>query len=93
MPAKKKYLTKSPIERFFKITAGFIGGYFVMISFHHLFSYFFEPKYVVITAAFTGYILWAVLLLLAFLAERAWKIWLVYALLTLIFSLPILLKL
>jgi hypothetical protein len=93
MPAKKKYLTKSPLQRFLKITAGFIGGYFVMISFHHLLGYVVEPKYVVITAAFTGYILWAVLLLFAFLAERAWKVWLVYILLTLIFSLPILLKL
>jgi hypothetical protein len=93
MPAKKKYLTKSPLQRFLKITAGFIGGYFVMISFHQLLGYVVEPKYVVITAAFTGYILWAVLLLLAFLAERAWKVWLVYVLLTLIFSLPILLKL
>ena len=93
MPAKKKYLTKSPFERFLKITAGFIGGYCVMISFHQLFGYVVEPKYVVITAAFTGYILWAVLLLLAFLAESAWKVWLSYALLTLLFSLPILLKL
>lgn len=93
MPANKKYLTKSPFERFLKITAGFIGGYCVMISFHHLFGYIFEPKYVVITAAITGYILWAVLLLLAFLAEKAWKIWLWYILLTVLFSLPILLKL
>lgn len=63
-----------------------------MISFHQLLGYVVEPKYMVITAAFTGYILWAVLLLLAFLAERAWKVWLIYVLLTLIFSLPILLN-
>ncbi len=93
MPANKKYLTKSHFERFLKITAGFIGGYAVMISFHHLFGYVFEPKHVVITAAITGYILWAVLLLMAFLAERAWKIWLLYIVLTLLFSIPVLLKL
>lgn len=93
MPANKKHLTKSPVERFLKITAGFIGGYCVMISFHQLFAYFFQPKHVVITAAVTGYILWAVLLLLAFLAEKAWKVWLCYILLTVLFSLPILLKL
>lgn len=93
MPANKKYLTKSPFQRFLKITAGFLGGYLVMISFHQLLGYIFEPKNVVITAAFTGYILWAVLLLLAFLARSAWKIWLYYLILTGIFAIPFLLKL
>lgn len=93
MPANKKYLTKSPFQRFLKITAGFFGGYCVMISFHQLFGYFFEPKLVIMTAAFTGCILWAVLLLVAFLVEKAWKVWLLYIALTVLFSLPILLKL
>jgi len=93
MPANKKYLTKSPFQRFLKITAGFFGGYFVMISFHNLLGYIFEPKNIIITAAFTGYILWAILLLLAFLAKSAWKIWLYYLLLTGVFALPFLLKL
>jgi hypothetical protein len=93
MPANKKYLTKSPFQKFLKITAGFIGGYTVMITFHHLLGYIFEPKNVIITAAFTGYILWAVLLLLAFLAKSGWKIWMYYILLTAIFATPFLLKL
>lgn len=93
MPANKKYLTKSPFQKFLKITAGFIGGYCVMITFHHLLGYIFEPKNVVITAAFTGYLLWAVLLLAAFLAKSAWKVWLFYIFLTAIFSIPFLLKL
>jgi len=93
MPANKKYLTKSPFERFLKIAAGFIGGYCIMISFHHLFGYFFAPGYVVITAEITGYLLWVIILLVAFLAEKAWKIWLLYILLTVLFSSPILLNL
>lgn len=93
MPANKKYLTKSPLQRILKISAGFIGGYCVMITFHYLLGYIFEPKNVIITAAFTGYILWAVLLLLAFLAKSGWKIWLYYILLTAIFATPFLLKL
>jgi hypothetical protein len=32
MPANKKYLTQSPFQKFLKITAGFIGGYTVMIT-------------------------------------------------------------
>jgi hypothetical protein len=43
---------------------------------------------VVVTSFFTGYILWAVLLLLAFLTKDAWKVWLTYIGLTLLFSLP-----
>ncbi|MET1053788.1 MAG: hypothetical protein ABWY16_00630 [Pedobacter sp.] len=93
MPANKKYLTKSPFERFLKITAGFIGGYCVMISFHHLFGYFFAARYVVITAEITGYLLWATLLLVAFLVDKAWKVWLIYILLTVLFSSPIILNL
>lgn len=93
MPANKKYLTKSPLQKILKISAGFIGGYCVMITFHYLLGYIFEPKNVIITAAFTGYILWAVLLLLAFLAKSGWKIWLYYILLTAIFATPFLLKL
>ncbi len=92
MPANKKYLS-SPFQRFLKITAGFIGGYAVMLSFHILLTFIFEKKNVVITAAFTGYILWAVLLLFAFLAKSGWKIWGLYILLTLLFALPYLLKL
>jgi hypothetical protein len=89
MPANKKYLTKSPFQKFLKITAGFIGGYCVMISFHCLLCCVFEPKNVMITAAFTGYILWAVLMLVAFLAKSAWKIWLCYITLTAIFYIPL----
>ena len=83
MPANKKYLS-TPFQRFLKITAGFIGGYVVMISFHVLVTHIFEKKDVVATACFTGYLLWAVLLLLAFLAKSGWKIWGLYLLLSLI---------
>ena len=92
MPANKKYLS-SPFQRFLKITAGFIGGYAVMLSFHIMLTFIFEKKNVVITAAFTGYILWAVLLLFAFLARNGWKVWGLYILLTFAFALPYLLKL
>ena len=92
MPANKKYLS-SPFQRFLKTTAGFIGGYAVMLSFHIMLTLIFEKKNVIITAAFTGYILWALLLLFAFLAKNGWKVWGLYVLLTLAFALPYLLKL
>ncbi|WP_343562331.1 hypothetical protein [Sphingobacterium sp.] len=91
MPANKKYLS-SPFQRFLKITAGFIGGYVVMLSFHVLLTSFFEKKDVVMTAGISGYLLWAVLMLLAFLSKNGWKIWGIYLLLAAVFSLPYLLK-
>ncbi|MDF2516244.1 MAG: hypothetical protein K0R59_1540 [Sphingobacterium sp.] len=91
MPANKKYLS-SPFQRFLKITAGFIGGYVVMLSFHVLLTSFFDKKDVVMTAGISGYLLWAVLMLLAFLSKSGWKIWGIYILLAAVFSLPYLLK-
>lgn len=91
MPANKKYLS-SPFQRFLKITAGFIGGYLVMFTFHLLMTLIFENRNVIVTAGFTGYILWAVLLLLAFLAKNGWKVWGVYLLLAFVCYLPFLIR-
>lgn len=88
MPANKKYLTRSPWLRLAKILAGVVGGYAVMFSFHMLLAKVFPQENVIATSFFTGYILWAILLLVAFLAKNVWKIWAVYAALTLLFSLP-----
>ena len=92
MPANKKHLTKSPFQRFMKITAGFVGGYAVMISAHLALASVFSKDAVVATAFFSGYILWAILLLCAFLARSWWKIWLIYLAITAICSLPYLLN-
>lgn len=86
MPANKKYLTKSPWLRLAKILVGTIGGYAVMFSMHLLISKVFPQKDVIVTSFITGYILWAILLLLAFLAKNIWKIFTIYLVLTLVFS-------
>ncbi|MGJ1268045.1 hypothetical protein ACR78F_06640 [Sphingobacterium spiritivorum] len=92
MPANKKYLTKSPWLRLSKILAGFAGGYVVMLSFHLCLMYIFPQENVIITSFITGYILWAFLLLWAFVADNIWKVWLTYIALSLLFSIPYLLK-
>lgn len=91
MPANKKYLTKSPLRRWLKITAGFFGGYAVTISFFLMLSCFFDRQDILVTAVFAGSILWAGLLVLAFLTKSGWKIWLVYLSIALLFTLPYLL--
>jgi hypothetical protein len=88
MPANKKYLTTSGWLRFSKIMAGFGGGYAVMLSLHLLLTLVFPRQNVLATAFFTGYILWAFLLLWAFVARSVLRVWLIYAGLTLLFALP-----
>jgi hypothetical protein len=88
MPANKKYLTTSGWLRLAKITAGFFGGYAVMLSLHLLLTLVFPRQNVLATAFFTGYILWAFLLLWAFIARNVWQVWLTYLGLTLLFAVP-----
>jgi hypothetical protein len=88
MPANPKYLTKSPWLRLVKILVGFGSGYAVMLSLHLLLMRVFPPQNVVATAFITGYVLWALLLLWAFVARNVWRVGATYLGLTLLFSLP-----
>lgn len=84
MPANKKYLS-SPFQRFLKLTAGFFGGYFVMLYLHLCLTKLFDKTDILITAYVTGYIAWGVLLLFAFLSKSGWLIWGIYLLLIALF--------
>lgn len=88
MPANPKYLTQSPWLRLVKIVVGFGGGYAVMLSLHLLLMRVFPPQNVAATAFITGYVLWALLLLWAFVARSVWRVGALYLSLTLLFSLP-----
>ncbi len=86
MPAQSKYLS-SKGQRALKITAAILGGYLVSASFHLMLASF-RPVHeiIILTSSFTFFILWAVTMLMAFLARNGWKIWGLYLLLTLLFS-------
>lgn len=86
MPANPKYLTQSKWQRFAKITAAILGGYFVSVTFHLALASWFNRANVLMTMAFSGFILWVVLMVVAFLAKSGWKIWGIYLLLTFVFS-------
>ncbi|HLT07580.1 MAG TPA: hypothetical protein VK014_08645 [Cyclobacteriaceae bacterium] len=86
MPANKKYLTKSPLQRFAKISAGLVGGYLVTVSLHLALAAWIDPINVLITLRFGGFILWVALLIVAFLARNGWKVWAAYLTISLIFS-------
>lgn len=85
MPANPKYLTQSKWQRFAKISAAILGGYLVSVSFHLALASWFNHVNIIITMAFTGFILWVALMIMAFLAKNGWKIWGIYLLLTLLF--------
>jgi hypothetical protein len=85
MPANPKYLTQSKWQRFLKITAAILGGYFVSVSFHLALASWLNRANVLITMAYSGFIVWVALMVIAFLAKNGWKIWGIYLLLTLIF--------
>ncbi|MFB3385991.1 hypothetical protein [Flavobacterium sp. LAR06] len=87
MPANPKYLTQSKWQRFAKITAAILGGYFVSVTFHLALASWFNRANILMTMAFSGFILWVALMVIAFLAKSGWKIWGLYILLTLVFSL------
>ncbi|MHA7865027.1 hypothetical protein [Flagellimonas marinaquae] len=84
MPANKKYLTPSPSQRFAKITAAILGGFMVAIMFHLALASWFNHVAVIITSTFSAFILWAVLMVVAFLGKNGWKVWGIYLLASLV---------
>ncbi|PIF32326.1 hypothetical protein CLU81_2851 [Flavobacterium sp. 9] len=89
MPANPKYLTQSKWQRFAKITAAILGGYFVSVTFHLALASWFNRANILMTMAFSGFILWVALMVIAFLAKSGLKIWGIYILLSLLFCLLI----
>jgi ABC-type Na+ efflux pump permease subunit len=86
MPVNFKYLTTSKWQRFAKITAAIIGGYIVTISVHMAIATWINIKNTVMTMAFSGIILWASLMIIAFIPKNGWKTWGTYLLVIALFS-------
>ena len=86
MPANRKYLTQSGWQRLAKISAGILGGFIVAITFHLALASWFNHVTVLITSTFSSFILWAVLLIVAFLAKNGWRIWLIYLIATILLA-------
>ncbi|NVN19031.1 hypothetical protein GUA46_11820 [Muricauda sp. HICW] len=85
MPANKKYLTPSTSQRFAKISAAILGGLIVSVMFHMALAAWFDHVTVIITSTFSAFILWAILMVVAFLGKNGWKIWSIYLLASLVF--------
>lgn len=83
MPANKKYLNTSGWQKFAKISSGFLGGYLVSMTFHLAIAAWLDRVNVIITMTFSAFVLWMVLMILAFLRKNGWKVWLYYLVLSL----------
>lgn len=86
MPANSKYLTPAFWPRFSKITAAIIGSYLVTMTFHLMLATYLDKNIVLITSAFTAFILWATLMILTFLAKNGWKVWGIFLLFSAVFA-------
>ena len=84
MPANKKYLTPSTSQRFAKISAAILGGLIDAVMFHMALASWFDHVTVIITSTFSAFILWAILMVVAFLGKNGWKIWGIYLLASLV---------
>ena len=92
MPANKKYLS-SPGQRVLKISAGVLGGLMVTILFHNaIASLLINKGWLIITSAYSSFLLWVLLLILAFMAKNGWKVWSGYLSLIIIFGIIIFLN-
>lgn len=89
MPANKKHLTRSVYQRFAKISAGFLGGYLVTITFFLVLSFWLDRASIIVTMIFGGFILWAGLMVIAFLFKNGWIAWTVYLLVSICLSMII----
>ena len=86
MPANPKYLSSSG-QRVLKITAGFLGGLILTIFIHNgLASLLKDKGWLIITSAYSSFLIWVTLLIIAFLSKNGWKVWGVYLILIGVFA-------
>lgn len=78
MPANKKYLNSSGLDKVLKITGGFFLGYSIILLLMLLSAYYWNEVVIWDTFSFIGVILWVGLFLVAFLMKKGWQVWLIY---------------
>lgn len=73
MPANKKHLTTSPLHRLLKIVTGFVGGYVITELLFMIFIKWIEDdSSALISLQFIGFMLWASLMIFAFIPKNGW---------------------
>lgn len=78
MPANSKYLTTSRAQRFVRLLTGFVGGYAITTLVHLLAASYLSKSIVLITFTFSGFILWAVLFITAYIPKKTCQAVVIY---------------
>ncbi|SNY95391.1 hypothetical protein [Flagellimonas pacifica] len=90
MPANPKYLSHSGWHAFAKISAGIFGGYLIAAMFHMALALWLpNHRVVLITSAYSIFLVWTLCLLLPFLSKNGWKVWLIYMAVILILAVAV----
>ncbi|MEM1217529.1 MAG: hypothetical protein AAGH79_01380 [Bacteroidota bacterium] len=75
MPAQKKYLS-SPGQRWLKVSAAILGGYFVAVLLQiALGAHVQRQDVVIITSAYLSFFLWVLFMIIPFTFRNGWKAW------------------
>lgn len=78
MPANSKYLSSSK-QRILKTSAAILGGFMVTMAVHLLIGALItEKSALVITTAFSAFVVWTCTMIVAFLIPNGWKAWGLY---------------
>lgn len=78
MPANPKHLS-TPRQRWLRVSAGILGGFLLTMAIQLAIGIMIEDKgVIVITSAYSSFFLWVLFMILAFLADGAWKPWAYY---------------
>ncbi|MEM1135066.1 MAG: hypothetical protein AAGI07_04455 [Bacteroidota bacterium] len=89
MPAQTKYLSSTP-QRIAKITAAIFGGYIVAMAIHIAIGAVLENKApLLLTSAFSAFFLWVFFMIVSFLMKKAWQVWALFACITIVCSICI----
>lgn len=80
MPANPKYLNPNIGSRIAKISAAILGGLLVTVSLHMALAAWLDRALVIITSTYSAFILWVLLMMIAFMAKNGLKIWGIYLL-------------
>lgn len=64
-----------------------MGSYLVTVSFYQMLVAWFDTEDMLITMAYTGFLVWVALMIVTFIARSGWKMWGLYLLLTGFFAL------
>ncbi|MFT7420385.1 MAG: hypothetical protein ACI9QN_001310 [Arcticibacterium sp.] len=78
MPANLKYLSSGWL-RAGKVSAAILGSY-ILLSFVNsvIGSFMIDKANLILTSVYSSFFLWIGLMIMAFLAKKAWTIWAIY---------------